>query len=279
MLITIFIVKLLKGEGHKSQAFRILCLMIVALTLVGLLANFIQTSTDSTNKFSFKGAGTVYRRRYILKKEVESPKNEFEDTSEVKKMTKQAEEKLHNLLDQILLGLASKNETMPNSKETETQNSQSLSKTSFYKSSKSKSIDTKRSQDFCVLSSFECNGSIPTAFTSYISSTFVTEYERSYGDFATTLQGLPKLTDVQVNCVLGQPCHTLFENDKQRGINSTSDMKYLRENVFYCCPPMDSFTNETVAQCNYSRTIIEKSTFRESKKPFLLGRVNLFLKC
>ena len=135
----------------------------------------------------------------------------------------------------------------------------------------------EKKHDIRVLSSFECNGSIPSAFTNYVSNTFVTEYERSYGDFTPnnpSLQMLPKLTDVHIDCILGQPCHTFFEYDKQRGVNSTSDMKYLRENVFYCCPPVDYATNLTVAECNDSKAIMEKSTFRESKKPFLLERLN-----
>ena len=63
-LVTVFFLKLIKDEGYKSQAFRTLCMIILVLTLIGLLALSIQTSIDSTNKFSFKGAGTVYRSRY-----------------------------------------------------------------------------------------------------------------------------------------------------------------------------------------------------------------------
>lgn len=144
-----------------------------------------------------------------------------------------------------------------------------------------------------MLSSFECDGSIPSAFLSYISNTFTSEYRRSYGDllslsnstFSTELniftQPYPNLTNVQINCVLGQPCQTLFEYDKQRGLDkqypkenifSGSDKIYPRENVFYCCPPMDH--NQTIVkECNQAKSIIQKSAFRESRKPFLLEKV------
>ena len=85
---------------------------------------------------------------------------------------------------------------------------------------------------------------------------------------------MPQLNNVQISCTLGLPCHTFFEYDKHRGLNSTYDKKYLRENIFYCCPSVDYFNNVTVAECNDSKIIITKSTFRESKKPFLLERLN-----
>ena len=261
--ISFCILKLLKEEGHKSQAFRILCMVTIVLTLIGLLAHFIQTSTDSTSKFSFKGAGTVYRRS--LQNTAVSPENKHEKVTRSAKLSL-TRKNLNKILDEILISLDSANETLSNSKIKQSSNKKL-----------SKSIDTKQSHDFRVLSSFECNGSIPSAFTSYVASTFVSEYDRSYGDFTSenvSVQALPKLTNVQINCVLGQSCHTLFEYDKQRGVNSTSDMKYLRKNIFYCCPPVDNFTDLTVAECNDSTTIIAKSAFRESKKPFLLERLN-----
>ena len=227
----------------------------------------MQTSIDSTSKFSFKGAGTVYRSHYTVQNKVILPINEPE---KVKKSTKLTTKKRHEILDKTLMRLDSANGTLSKKKEKHSsiQNSPNIKY-------ENKSIITKK--DFRVLSSFECNGSIPSVFTSYVASTFVSEYDRSYGDFTSenvSVQALPKLTNVQINCVLGQSCHTLFEYDKQRGVNSTSDMKYLRKNVFYCCPPVDNFTNLTVAECNDSTTIITKSAFRESKKPLLLERLN-----
>ena len=220
----VFIVKLLKEEGYKSQAFRTLCMIIIFSTLIGLLAHLMQTSIDSTSKFSFKGAGTVYRSHYTVQNKVILPINEPE---KVKKSTKLTIKKLDEILDEILITLDSANGTLSKKKEKHSsiQNSPNIK----YENSENKSINSKK--DFRVLSSFECNGSIPSAFTSYVASTFVSEYDRSYGDFTSenvSVQALPKLTNVQISCILGQSCQTLFEYDKHRGLSSTSDKKYLR---------------------------------------------------
>ena len=294
ILISVFIVKLLKEKGHKSKAFRILCMMIIILTLIGLLAHLMQTSIDSTDKFSFKGAGTVYRRRYTMYKEL--PKELHLTESDLKRR------KLNEILDKILIELDSKNETLSKSKQKQSSNQTHLKKAS---NNEIKSVETGQNKEFRVLSSFDCNGSIPSAFLNYVSNTFTSEYRRSYADFNpkdTSIQfsldkitpelrtmnnftqSFPNLTDVRINCVLGQPCQTLFKYDKQRGLDkqypkenifSGADKILPRENIFYCCPPVDYFTSQTVTkECNEAKTIIEKSAFRQSKKPFLLERVN-----
>ena len=225
--------------------------------MIGLLAHLMQTSIDSTNKFSFKGAGTVYRKRY-------STDNEINLSESLNEIVKEAR------------NFSSTNGTLSRSKEKQAFNETYINKTLLDEKIENKLIEPEKSRDFRVLSSFECNGSIPSAFTSYVSNTFVSEYGKSFGDFASdnAYESMPQLNNVQISCTLGLPCHTYFEYDKQRGLNSTSDKKYLRENIFYCCPPVDYFNNVTVAECNDSKTIIEKSTFRESKKPFLLERLN-----
>ena len=252
-------------------------MIIIVLTLIGLMANWMQISTDSTSKFSFKGAGTVHRRRYIMKREIDS----FD--SQIKIVKKSS-------------NLSSTNETISSGKAQQPLNQTVSNKTFVYESIEKNLADTKKSHSFRVLSSFECDGSIPSALTNYVSNTFVTEYKRSYGDvilgntflhvsnmtFFTRF--MPNLTDVRISCDLDKPCQTLFIYDKKRGLDkayskenifSGSDKVYPRDDVFFCCPPMDdeTFTDE----CNHAKGVIQKSTFRESKKPFFLERVN-FLK-
>ena len=265
IFIFIFIFKLLKEKGPKSQAFRILSVILIVLTLIGLLAHLMQTSTDSTNKFSFKGAGVVYRRRYTFGSKINlSDKNlvvkKFTNSSSTNQTLSFGKEK------RLLL-------TFPN-------------KTVFYEKIENSSIGTEENRDLRILASFECSGSLPSAFKKYISSTFISEYERSYADFSTenTTISTPNLTDVQINCVLGQPCQTLFQYDKQRGLNQPypkenifvgSDKIHPRKNVFYCCPSTDNFTNQMIVkECKTAKPIIQGSTFRESRKPFLLEMVN-----
>ena len=173
-------------------------MIILVLTLIGSLAYLMQTSIDSTSKFSFNGAGTIYRRRYTAENEVELPGNPNEI---VKKSS----------------NLSSTNGTLSNEKGTPSFNETALNKTLLDENSEIKSIEPEKSRDFHVLSSFECNGSIPSAFTSYISNTFVSEYEKSFGDFASdnASEPMPQLNSVQINCTLGLPCDTFFEYDKQ----------------------------------------------------------------
>ena len=261
ILVAVFIVKLLKEEGQKSQAFQILCSIIVVLIPIALIANMTQKSIDTTAKFSFKGAGTLYRRRF----------------EKIEKTT------VPSLTNKVLL----------NSDEKHFSNQKSPNKTLLYQRINGNLIESQKNQDFRVISSFDCNGSIPSAITSYVSNTFVTEYKRSYGDSISDIASshllldnttlsltshsriVPNLTKVEINCGLGQPCNSLFVYDKQRGLSSNSDMTYQRPNSFYCCPLVKYFTDDTVAnECYGAKTTIERSTFRESKKPFLLERVN-----
>ena len=232
------------------------------------MAYSMQKSTDSTNKFSFKGAGIVYRKSYTLQDKI----NLLEKKVVVKKLNNSS----------------SANATLSNSREKQYSSPTFSNKTVPNKTSEYISIGTENNHDFRVLSSFECNGSVPSAFKNYISNTFISEYKRSYVDFnmgnMLNTEALPNLTDVQINCVLDQPCQTLFQYDKQRGLNETypkenifvgSDKIHPRKNVLYCCPPIDYLTDQTLGkECNEAKSVIKKSTFRESKKPFLLERVN-----
>ena len=131
--------------------------------------------------------------------------------------------------------------------------------------------------DLQVLSSFDCVKSIPTALLDYISTMFRNEYGQSHKDFHSEYiiaETIPLLEKLNINCGAGQNCSALFQYDKQYGLNTTSDNTYPKENVFYCCPSVHNWTNETISEvCKRAQKIAGKSIFRESRDPTFLERV------
>ena len=110
---------------------------------------------------------------------------------------------------------------------------------------------------------------------------FLSEYGRSHKDFHFQNkidETLPLLKQFNINCGIDQNCSSSFQYDKQYGLNTTADNTFLRKDVFYCCPSVQSSTNETISNiCKRAQTVVGKSVFRDSKDSTFLGRVTNFL--
>ena len=130
----------------------------------------------------------------------------------------------------------------------------------------------KNQPDLSVLSSFDCSRPFPQTLHSYIDNTFKTEFQLSHDDIHQKRpdeESLPVLMDVQTNCTVDSECQTLFEYDKQYGINTTVDNVRKVNDMFLCCPH-ESASN----RCKQAKSIIRKSSVREAKSPVLLETVS-----
>ena len=245
-----------------------LWVILATIASSGMVAYFINSSTEQTNKVSFKGAGMKYKEQFTP--------NELLSLLDVP-----VEVKYRNI--------TSSSTSMRDDKSQNSTNKNNLvSETLQVKNSTNSTLNTaeklpiveenmKISSDLQVLSSFDCAKSIPTVLLDYISSMFLNEYGRSHEDFHYQNkidETLPLLKNLSINCDIDQNCTTMFQYDKQYGLNTTADNTYQRKEVFYCCPSVHGLTNETISNfCRYAQTVAGKSIFRDSRDSSFLGRV------
>ena len=235
---------------------------------IGMVAYFINYSTEQTSKVSFKAAGLQYRKHFT-----------FTETSSLPGVT--VGEKQHQIRSssELIVHGKSQNSTKKNSLVAKTEQAKTSTKsvlTTAEKESEAKE-NLKASTDLQVISSFDCVKSIPTVLLDYMSTMFLNEYGQSHTDFHSQYridETLPLLKQFNISCGIDQNCSTLFQYDKQYGLSTTADNTFLRKEVFYCCPSVHSSENETISNiCKRAQKIAGKSVFRESKDSTFLGWV------
>ena len=244
-------------KGHKTQALRLFGILLGVMTAIGITAYFISFSTEQTNKVSFKAAGLKYKEQYKVAEAITRSDVFIEE----------------NQRKNISLSTSMRNRKTQNS----TNENSSIAKAKKVKNSKLTSVERQSeareslqiSLDLRMLSSFDCVKSIPTVLIEYMSTMFINEYGRSQKDFHSQYrmeETLPLLKQFNINCGIDQNCSTLFQYDKQYGLNTAADNTYQRKEVFYCCPSIHSSTNETISNvCKRAQLVAGKSIFRESK--------------
>ena len=253
-------------KGHKSKALRLFGIILVSCTSIGLVAYFINLSTEQTNKVSFKSAGLQYRKYFKAVEIMSLPDTSIEENQTPRKYVRKILKKVFVNGTEHLMSVeepksinASLKRVVKESLATET---------------------PEISSDLKVLSSFDCVKSIPKVLLDYISNMFVSEYGRSHKDFHSQNiieETLPLLKQFNLNCGVDQNCIISFQYDKKYGLNTTADNTFLTKDVFYCCPSAHSSKNETISNlCKRAQTVSEKSIFRESKESSFLGRVTEF---
>ena len=248
--------KLFFKNGHKSFALRLLGILLGVTISVGIVAYFINSSNEQTSKVSFKAAGVKYKEHFIVPG-VLSPDKLID-----KKQTKK-EQKVQEILESFFQALEDENST-----------NSSLAR------------DVKQSEDeekmdigldLQILSSFDCVKSTPSVLLDYMSTMFVNEYGRSHKDIHSVHkidQTIPLLNQFNINCGIDQNCSTLFQYDKQYGLQTSPDKTFKQNELFYCCPSVHSLTNVTMSNvCKRAQTVAQKSIFRESNDSTFLGRV------
>ena len=258
--ICVSVIKTIFKKGHKSKALRLLGILLVLMALVGLVSYFISFSTEQTQKVSFKAAGVKYRDQFTVTEILSRPEVRYNYTTQ---------------------NDSSLNTTNENSLVAETESVKNSTNSTLAIDEKQLVGNMKISSDLQVLSSFDCAKSIPTVLLDYISSMFLNEYGRSHEDFHYQNkidETLPLLKNLSINCDTDQNCTTLFQYDKQYGLNTTADNTYQRKEVFYCCPSVHSSKNEAISSvCERAQTVTGKSVFRESKDSTFLERVIVLL--
>ena len=241
-------------KGHKSSAFRLFGLLLIIMASIGLVAYFMNVSTEKTNKVSFQAAGVKYKKQFIAVDVKSLP----EMPTEVKqrKNTPSSKSTRDDKNTKSTYKKSLPNETESNRSSLEDESRTNLSLTRVAKQPE-ESIET--GSDLQVLSSFDCVKSIPTVLLDYISNAFLNEYGRSHEDFHfqyETDKTLPLLKQFNINCDVDQNCSASFQYDKQYGLDTTADNTYRREKVFYCCPSAHSLSNETVSDiCKRAQTV------------------------
>ena len=121
-------------------------------------------------------------------------------------------------------------------------------------------------------SSFNCSDSFPKTLHTYIDYTFKNEFQLSHDDIhqkRPDKENLPVLISVRTHCTIDEGCQTLFEYDKQYGINTTFDNVRKVNDMFLCCP----HENDS-GRCEQAKPDIAKSSVREAKRPVLLETVS-----
>ena len=219
---------------------------------IGMVAYFINFSNEQTNKISFKAAGVKYKEQLTV---VSPPDAPIEQKQRPRKYERTVLKKVFVNGTDYFMSLKAKELT--NTSSNRVVNYPIAIET------------TEISSDLQVLSSFDCVKSIPTILLDYMSNMFVNEYGRSHSDFHSQNridETLPLLKHFNINCDADQNCSTLFQYDKQYGLNTTADNAYQRNELFYCCPNIHSSTNEKISNvCKHAQKIARKSVFRESK--------------
>ena len=228
------------------------------MALAGIIAYFINYSTEQTNKVSFKAAGVKYKQHFKV-----SELSSIPDTPADKKQ--KPEQKKQKILKNVFQALNDGNST-------------NSSFTKELKQSQSEE-NLKTGLDLQVFSSFDCVKSIPTVLLDYTSTMFRNEYGKSHKDFHSEYEieeTIPLLEKFNINCDIDQNCSALFQFDKHYGLRTSADKTFKRNELFYCCPSVHSLTNATITNaCKRAQTVARKSIFRESKDSTFLGGVIL----
>ena len=258
---------MLSKRGHKSHALRLLGILLSVIASFGMVAYFINHSTEQTKKVSFKAAGVQYRDHFT---EIMS----FSEMPLVEKKRKNTSSSTS------MQNTKSRNSTNENNSTTKPLREENSPLTRVVKQPQAVH-DTVVSTDLQVLSSFDCVKSIPAVLLDYVSSMFINEYGKSHEDFHSqyeTEETLLLLEKFNINCDIDQNCSALFQYDKQYGLNTTADNTFQRQGIFYCCPSAHSLTNQTISDvCKRAQTVAGKSVFRESKDSTFLGWVIEFM--
>ena len=228
------------------------------MALAGIIAYFINYSTEQTNKVSFKAAGVKYKQHFKVS-ELSSLPNLPADKKQ------KPEQKKQKILKNVFQALNDGNST-------------NSSFTKEVKQSQSEE-NLKTGLDLQVFSSFDCVKSIPTVLLDYTSTMFRNEYAKSHKDFHSEYEieeTIPLLEKFNINCDIDQNCSALFQFDKHYGLRTSADKTFKRNELFYCCPSDHSLTNVTITNaCKSAQTAARKSIFRESKDSTFLGGVIL----
>ena len=253
-------------KGHKSHALHVLGILLGILALIGIVAYFMNLSTEKTNKVSFKAAGLKYREYFTI----EDIHFSVPDIPIEEKQSKNTSSSTS------MKNYENQNSTNKNNSIAETEQDKNSTK-SLTEVRKLYVESTKISPDLQALSSFDCVKSIPAVLMEYISNTFLNEYGQAHTDFHSqyeTDETLPLLKAFNIDCSTDQNCSTSFQYDKQYGLNTTADSTYRRQEVFYCCPSTHILTNQTISDiCERGQSVVGKSVFRESKDSTFLERV------
>ena len=278
-------------KGHKSNALRLFGFILAIIASSAVVAYFLNNSTEQTNRVSYKAAGLKYKEQYTVADLLSLPVNLIEEKQHKKTYLlsgrsdeSQNSKNKHNLASETQQSVQQLLTNFFQAVEDEKPTNSSLAR----ETKQPNAVDmAEMSSDLQVLSSFDCVKSIPTVLLDYISTLFLNEYGKSHDDFHSQNsidEAIPLLKQFNINCGVGQNCSTMFQYDKQYGIDTTADNTFLREDVFYCCPSVHSSTNETISNiCKRGQTVTGKSVFRESKDSTFMGRVielstyNLFL--
>ena len=220
--ISVSILKIVFKRGHKSHALRLFGLLLCFTVSIGMIAFIINSSTEQTNKISFKAAGVKYKEHFTVPKtlsqdvpiEQQHRKNNSSSISTRKSTSQNSNNKNSSLLETK-----------------QVKNSTNLALTlADVETQSSAKENMEKSSDLQVLSSFDCFKSIPTVLLDYISNMFLNEYGKSHKDFHTQQridEILPLLKHFNINCGIDQNCSTLFQYDKQYGLNTTDDNTFL----------------------------------------------------
>ena len=218
-----------------------------------------KVSIDTTNKFSFKAVGNLWRKRLKLL---------VVDREEVYYV--------HNITSNETV---KSNENESNS--TSQRRSISINTTSLQSalslqnsSIESPSNFTKRTlNNLSVFSSFNCFMDFPSSIAEYLNYTFKSQFNLGHvdiyeKDIKNDLEKLPILLDVRATCSVDGECKTHFEFDKPYGLETSYEGIMAVDNMFYCC----SFDvkNQTSEICKQAKPLVKKSILRESKHPMLL---------
>ena len=226
-------------------------MLLAFLASIGMVAYFINYSTEQTKKVSFKAARLEYRKHYTVEVIMSPPVMPTKEKQLNTKSLSSAKPEGKNQTIVTKINSVNKPEQAEN---------------------------TEIIRDLQVLSSFDCVKSIPTVLLDYLSNMFLSEYGRSHQDFHSAHkvdERLPLLKSFSINCDMDQNCSTSFQYDKQYGVSTTADKTYSRKDVFYCCPSIHSLTNQTISDtCERAQKVVGKSGFRESKNSALLEKVN-----
>ena len=258
--------KLIFKKGHKSNALRLLGILLGLLALIGMVGYFVNSSTEQTSRVSFPAAAVQYKKQFT---EVLSPSDvpiEEKHRKDTSSSTSMRDSKIPD-------------STNKNSWAAETKQVKHLTNTTLTNAEKQLLVkeNMEISSDLQVLSSFDCVKSIPTVLLDYMSAMFLNEYGQSHTDFHSQYkidETLPMLNQFNISCGIDQNCSTLFQYDKQYGLKTTADSTFKRKEVFYCCPSVHNSRNETISNvCKQAQSVVGKSVFRESKDSTFLGRV------
>ena len=240
------------------------------MTSIGIVAYYMNHSTEQTNKVSFKAARIKYREQYRVE-EIMSP-------PVVSTNKKQRQNTSSFALIQNAKYPNSTNK--PNLVAETTKTDETLTNSSLTKPVVKQSIAVKKtliSSDLQVLSSFDCIRSIPAVLLDYTSNMFLNEYGQSHKDFHSLHrinETLPLLKRFNINCDVDQNCSTSFQYDKSYGVSTTGDETYIKQDLFYCCPSVHNETDQAISDvCKRAQKIVGKSIFRESKNSTFLERV------